>query len=60
MEELRRLYELRVSGRIETFLGVKLNWTNHSDGRMASVNMDRSFYGERALRGFGLESSKHA
>ena len=60
MEELKSLYDLRISERVELFLGVQLKWTLDSNGRIHTLSMMQPLYTESVLRRFGLEESKPA
>lgn len=58
VEELKKLYDLCVSERVEQFLGVQLGWELNSDGKIVSLKMSQPLYTEGTLRRFGLSDSR--
>ena len=60
VEELKALYELRVSDEVEMFLGVQLRWKLDSKGHPITLSMSQPLYAESVLRRFGLQDSKPA
>ena len=60
MEELKSLYDLRISEKVDLFLGVQLKWKLDSHGRLESLAMLQPLYTQGMLRRFGLQNSKPA
>lgn len=55
VNELKALYDLRISEKVDLFLGVQLKWKDGSE-----LVLSQSLYVNSILRRFGLEDSKPA
>lgn len=60
VDELKELYELRVSEEVDMFLGVQMDWNSNISGASESLKMSQPLYTETILRRFGLQDSKPA
>ena len=60
VEELKSLYNLRVSEDVNLFLGVQLKWSMDTRGRVTSLKLFQPQYVEGTLRRFGMQNSKPA
>ena len=60
VKELQNMFEVRVTDKVNLFLGVHLGWDLDSEGRPLSLKLRQPLYIEGMLRRFGLENSKPA
>lgn len=59
-ESLESLYNLRVADEVQLILGVQLQWSKGSHGRVISLQMCQPQYVNSMLRRFGLQDPKPA
>lgn len=60
VEQLKGMFELRLSDTVELFLGVQLKWEVDSNGNVTPRFMSQLLYIESVLRRFGMQGSKSA
>lgn len=60
VEEMKSLYEVRVSENVDIFLRVQLKWQMNWKNEVESLHVCKSLYMHSVLQRFGLENSKPA